>query len=279
MKNKPKALVLTGYGINCDFETKNALEKAGFMAGRVHINDLVSGKVSIQDFQLMAFPGGFSYGDDLGAGKAMAVKIEYAKLNNHKFREELQKFVEEKNLVIGICNGFQIIVKLGLLPAMESKFFEQQATLTFNDSGKFEDRWVKLKANSKSKCVFTKGINKIYLPVRHGEGKFIARDSKILNELISKNQVCLQYAGENGIPTQKYPLNPNGSVKAIAGICNKQGNVFGLMPHPEAHVSFYNNPQWTRIAEEFKRKNRKVHEEGEGLKVFRNSFEYCKKLK
>lgn len=277
--NNPKALVLTGYGINCDIETQNALLKAGFLAERVHINDLVSGKISIQDFHLIAFPGGFSYGDDLGAGKAMAVKIEYAKLNNHKFREELQKFVEEKKLIIGICNGFQIMVKLGLLPAIENRLFEQQATLTFNDSGKFEDRWIKLKANAKSNCVFTKGIDEIYLPIRHGEGKFIAGNSRIMNELVSKQQIAFQYCDEKGKPTQKYPLNPNGSAKAIAGTCNLQGNVFGLMPHPEAFVSFYNNPQWTRIAENLKRIGKKVPEEGKGLKIFKNAFEYCKKLK
>ena len=272
---KPSALVLTGYGINCDYETEFALGNAGFEPKRIHINDIISGREDLDDYHLLSFPGGFSYGDDLGAGKALANKIQNAKIADKKFNQLLQKFIDSGKLIIGICNGFQIMVKLGLLPAFGEKYFVQDVTLTFNDSGRFEDRWVNLKVNSASKCIFTRGIDKIDLPIRHGEGKFIVRDAITLQQLKENSQIVLQYADENCVPTMSYPQNPNGSIEGIAGICNASGRVFGLMPHPEAHTFFFNHPNWTRIREQHQRQGLKIPEEGAGLKVFKNAFGYA----
>jgi len=271
-----RALVLTGYGINCDYETQFALKNAGFEAERVHINDVVSKKVLLEDFHLFAFPGGFSYGDDLGAGKAMAVKIIYSRINNSSFKEKMQKFIDDGKLVVGICNGFQIMVKLGLLPAFDKNYFVQDVTLMGNASGRFEDRWIYLKGKSFSKCVFSKGIEKIYLPVRHGEGNFIPRDKKVLNRLKDQGQIVFQYADENYNVTDKYPFNPNGAVESIAGICDETGRVFGMMPHPEAHLFFENHPRWTRIKEALEREGKETPKEGEGAAVWRNAFNYAK---
>lgn len=269
---KLKAIVLTGYGINCDYETEFALQQAGFEAKRVHVNDLIEGKEKLESYALFAFPGGFSFGDDLGAGKALSNKILHSPL-----KEALLDFVQEKKLVVGICNGFQIITKLGLLPALNRKYFEQTVSLSFNDSGRFEDRWVKMKVNAKSKCVFTKGIDFLELPVRHGEGKFVPLNQQVLEEINEKNLVVVQYTDSALNATQKYPLNPNGSIEAIAGICNEAGTVFGLMPHPEAHLFFENHPKWTRIKEELKRAGKKPPSKGHGMKVFENAFQYAQK--
>jgi phosphoribosylformylglycinamidine synthase subunit PurQ / glutaminase len=260
---KPKVLVLTGYGINCDYETQTAFAQAGGDAKRVHINDIIDGKVSLDDYQIIAFPGGFSFGDDIGAGKVLAVKFEF------RLGGALRKFVSEGNLVIGICNGFQAITKLGILPAV-GKAGTQEATLTFNDSGRFEDRWVYLKVNEKSPCIFTKNLDRMYLPVRHGEGKFIAANDKIQSLIMNNQQVALQYCDEQGNPTQEYPLNPNGSPMAIAGVCDPTGRIFGLMPHPEAYLFKTNHPRWTRET---------LPEEGIGQKIFHNAVEFaCRNL-
>ena len=272
---KPTALVLTGYGINCDFETQAALQGAGFDAVRVHVNDILAKKAVLSDYSLLAFPGGFSYGDDLGAGKGMANKLIFAKINSHSFREELQEFIDAKKLVIGICNGFQIMAKLGIVPALGGRYFEQQSTLFANDSGRFEDRWVRLNVNGKSPCIFTKNIESLELPVRHGEGKFVAADAATLKIIEEKNFAALRYADENFNATQAYPANPNGSVNAIAGVCDETGRVFGLMPHPEGNVSFYQHPRWARTKDGLKRKGLPVPEKGAGAKIFENAFAYC----
>lgn len=274
-QKRPTALVLTGYGINCDFETQAALNAAGFLAERVHVNDILARKASLSDYSLLAFPGGFSYGDDLGAGKGMANKLVFAKLNSHSFREELQKFIDEKKLVLGICNGFQMMVKLGIVPALGGKYFEQQSTLFANDSGRFEDRWVGLNVNEKSPCIFTRGIETLELPVRHGEGKFIPASAEVLKALEAENLVAMRYADKDFNITNSYPENPNGSVNAIAGVCDETGRVFGLMPHPEGHVSFYQHPHWARVKNELLRKGLSVPEKGAGMKIFENAFAYC----
>ncbi len=273
---KGKAIVLYGYGINCDYETQFALSNAGFEAERVHVNDVVAGKKKLEDFHLLAFPGGFSYGDDLGSGKAMANKIQTSRIGSDTFEAHLKKFIAEEKLVIGICNGFQMLVKLGLVPALEGKYFEQQSTLTFNESGRFEDRWIYLKGNKESPCVFTKGIEKIELPVRHGEGKFIPANPKILEEIKSKNIVVFQYADPDFNVTEEYPLCPNGSTDSIAGLCDETGRVFGMMPHPEAHLFFENHPRWTRKKECLLREGKEIPKEGQGSPLFRNAFNYVK---
>ncbi|VVC04665.1 Phosphoribosylformylglycinamidine synthase subunit PurQ [Candidatus Burarchaeum australiense] len=257
MNSKAKAAVLCGYGINCEYETEHALRASGAEAARVHVHDLVENPKMLENFNLLAFPGGFSYGDDLGSGKVLANKMRF------RMKEQMQEFVKQGKLVIGICNGFQMIAKMGLLPYND---FEQKVTLTFNDSGKFEDRWVYLKMNPKSPCVFTQGIGGLMLPVRHGEGKFMA-DPATLKDLGAKNMVAMQYVNEKD-ELAGYPYNPNGSLQSIAGICNEQGNVFGLMPHPEAYNIMANNPFWPSV------KDRITDWKGSGMKVFENAVSY-----
>ena len=271
---KPRVLVLTGYGINCDYETEHAfnMPRVGGRAERVHVNDFVASDLaaapsngsnakSLNDYDILALPGGFSYGDDIAAGKALANKLM------RRLREQVDKFVADGKLVIGICNGFQVLVKMGLLPALDKRYGEQQVTLTYNDSNKYEDRWVYLKANPKSRCIFTKGIDRIiYLPVRHGEGKLIAKDAELLKRLHRRGQVALQYVDKDGNPGG-YPHNPNGSRDDIAGLCDPTGRIFGLMPHPEAYLFRTNHPRWTR---------EKVPSEGMGVTIFRNAIQFVK---
>ncbi|MEW6528526.1 MAG: phosphoribosylformylglycinamidine synthase I [Candidatus Micrarchaeota archaeon] len=261
-----KAAVFYGYGINCDYETEYALRIAGAQANRVHIYDVIANPKMLEEFNLLAFPGGFSYGDDIGSGKVLANKMKF------KLKEQIEQFVNEGKLVIGICNGFQIVVKMGLLPYND---FVQKATLTFNHSGKFEDRWVYLKINQKSPCVFTRDMDELMLPVRHGEGKFIT-DDDTLNDLILKNLLVMQYVNTHN-ELGAYPYNPNGSMLNIAGICNEKGNVFGLMPHPEAYNTVLNNPFWPNIknSENYKNYiNNTDNLKGPGIRIFENAVSY-----
>jgi len=265
---KIRALILAGNGINCEYETSKACEFAGFDGVDIaYIYDVVRGNYNFDDYHFLCFPGGFLDGDDLGAAKAAANLFSNAKIEttNESLRDALKRFINSGKLIIGICNGFQLIAKLGIVPAIND-YFVQAATLVFNDSGKFEDRWVRLKVE-KSPCIFTRGIKEIYLPVRHGEGKFYA-PSQALDEIEKRNLAVLRYAEKaTGKPTQKYPDNPNGSVNAIAGICDPTGRVLGLMPHPEAFLSGLNYPRWTR---------EKLSKTGQGLSIFKNAYEYLK---
>ncbi|UCD58421.1 MAG: phosphoribosylformylglycinamidine synthase I [Candidatus Hydrogenedentota bacterium] len=262
---KPRVLVLTGYGINCDYETEYAfnMPRVGGKAERVHVNDLIenaaNGK-SLSQYDILAVPGGFSYGDDIAAGKVLANKLSY------HLRDQLERFIEDGKLIIGICNGFQVLVRMGLLPAVGRRYGEQQATVTYNDSNKFEDRWVYLAANPKSHCIFTRGLDRIYLPVRHGEGKLVAKDPALLVQLHRRGHVVLQYVDREG-KLNGYPHNPNGSQDNIAGLCDLTGRIFGLMPHPEAYLFRTNHPRWTR---------EKVPSEGMGVAVFRNAVRFVR---
>ncbi|PIW35256.1 MAG: phosphoribosylformylglycinamidine synthase, partial [Candidatus Nealsonbacteria bacterium CG15_BIG_FIL_POST_REV_8_21_14_020_37_12] len=213
----------------------------------------------LRDYQILAIPGGFSFGDDIGAGKVLATKIKY------NLAAEFSEFIKKGKLIIGICNGFQVLVKLGILPGFNGNYDRQEVTLTFNDSGRFEDRWVCLKINQKSKCIWTRGIERLYLPARHGEGKFVSREEKIRERLISQNRIVAQYMDDKG-NLAGYPWNPNGSELNIAGICDETGRIFGLMPHPEAFLFPQNHPRWTR---------EKI-QEGEGLKIFKNAINFVK---
>lgn len=267
---KVKSLVITGYGINCEEEMAAAYRLAGAKARIVHLNDIILGKCSIHDYDILNFPGGFSFGDDLGSGKVLSNKMKFKKLKSGKlFFDDIQDFLDEGKIILGVCNGFQFLVKMGLLPNVNSDF-EQEVTLTGNNSGKFEDRWVHIKVNENSKTPFLKGIDKIFLPVRHGEGKLIIKNEIIKVEIIKNNLNCLAYCNENGKETSEYPMNPNGSELNCAGLTNESGQIFGMMPHPEAFLSLYNHPNWSQL----KRQNPGISEDGEGLIIFRNIVEF-----
>ncbi|MBT8762476.1 phosphoribosylformylglycinamidine synthase subunit PurQ [Desulfohalobiaceae bacterium Ax17] len=247
--SKVKVLVITGYGTNCERESAYAAQKAG--AEQVDIcffSDLVAEKLFLSDYNFLIFPGGFLDGDDLGAAQAAALRWKYTKTSSGiSLQEELQKFYSSGKLILGICNGFQLLVKLGLLPAIDGNYFQRQVSLSYNDSARFEDRWVALKCNQNSPCVFTKGLDYLYLPVRHGEGKIVAKDEHILKKLEENNLIALQYVHPlSKEPTQEYPYNPNGSPLAIAGLTDPSGHILGLMPHPEAYNHPTNHPSWTR---------------------------------
>ncbi len=272
-KKRPKSLVLSGNGINCELETAHANRLVGFDADIVHINSLLDGTKSIHDYQFLNLPGGFLDGDDLGSAKAQAVRWKYQKgpgaaddsAVGRPFIDELIRFVDAGKVIIGICNGFQLLVKTGLLPAIGGRHGEQTVTLTANDSGRFQDRWVHLSVRPFSSCIFTRDMDRIYLPVRHGEGKLVAADEEKLQQLRDGGHIVMQYADENGQVTTEFPWNPNGSADSIAALCDTSGRIFGLMPHPEAFVHYTQHPRWTR---------EHLPEEGDGLKIFRNAYQY-----
>lgn len=266
--NPMKALVLTGFGLNCDEETAYALEVAGARPERVHLNSLIAGEKTLSEYQIFVVGGGFSWGDDHGAGVILAMRLR------HRLQDDLLNFVEHGNLVLGICNGFQVLVNLGLLPMFEPRHFRRDVALIHNDCGGFRDQWVHLTVNSNSPCVFTRGIDHIELPVRHGEGKFYAENA-VLHRLIDQGQVVLRYARADGRPAEGlFPANPNGSIQDIAGICDPSGRIFGLMPHPEAFNHWTNHPDWTYFREQYRRGGQPCPSEGAGIQLFRNALEY-----
>ena len=253
---KVRVCVLRSAGTNCDQETVAAFKLAGAETQTLHINSLVSGVRILDDFHILALPGGFSYGDDIASGKIFANELRF------KLSDALRKFIQAGKLIIGICNGFQILVKSGLLPG--SKELKQDTSLIINDSGKFEDRWVYLKASGRS--VWTKGLKKmIYLPVAHGEGKFITQDKLVLNRLKKNKQIVFQYCDAGG-KLSGYPDNPNGSTENIAGICDSTGRILGLMPHPERHIFSAQHPRNWNLKSKA----------GDGLQIFKNGVKYVK---
>jgi phosphoribosylformylglycinamidine synthase I len=255
-----KTLVLRTAGSNCDYETVHAFQHVGSEVSLIHINQIVAGKTRLSNFQILAIPGGFTYGDDISAGKILANELKY------KLTDQIENFISDGKLIIGICNGFQVLVKAGLLPEVNLSNGKQLVTLTNNDSGKFEDRWIYLKAVSK-KCVFTRGIEKlVYFPVAHAEGKFIPKDESLLKNLNRNDQIVFQYTNSNG-ELDGYPWNPNGSIENIAGICDSTGRIFGLMPHPERHFHPTHHPRWTREG---------MRAEADGVVIFRNAIEYIR---
>jgi phosphoribosylformylglycinamidine synthase subunit PurQ / glutaminase len=273
MMSAPRALVLTGYGLNCDVETQYALALAGFAAERVHISELLDTAAQgrgpqLKDFQFLVFDGGFSWGDDHGAGVLLATRLKY------KLKTELEAFIAAGKLIMGICNGFQAMVNLGLLPGFDGSYDRREVALLANDCGNFRDDWVTLKVHPESVCIFTKGLKSLDLPIRHGEGKFYAPET-VLARLNRNRQVALSYALPSGeIAGGRFPDNPNGSLEDIAGICDPTGRIFGLMPHPEAFHHFTQHPHWTlqRAIREREEKTLET-EEGAGLKLFKNAFD------
>ena len=261
-KNQIKALVITGFGLNCETETAAACKLVGMTPEKVHLNDLIAGKRTLDEFHFLCFIGGFSFGDHLGSGTVFANRVKF------QLQDQLQKFVDDGKLVIGICNGFQTLTRLGMVPAIHGDYFVQEAALAHNDCGVFRDDWCYLKAEKASPCVFTHNMDQFKLPLRHGEGKFVATP-EVMAEIEANNQVALRYCNADGSIATEFPANPNGSTNSIAGICDETGRIFGLMPHPEAFLSPFNSPDWTRD-----RANGKIAEEGDGVMIFRNAAEY-----
>lgn len=246
MTMKTRALVLTGDGINCETETGQALEAAGFGVEIRHLNDLIAERVTDDDlsrkYALLAIPGGFSFGDDLTSGKVLALKLE------HQLRWDLPRFVERGGLVVGICNGFQALIRMGI--------FGRDVSITRNKHGKFQNTWVKV-SPAGNRCVWLKGVGTIDLPIRHGEGRLViaaARKDELIGKMDRSGQICLRYEGD-----------PNGSAERIAGLCDTTGRIFGLMPHPEAFVRWTSHPEWTLTAG-------RASSPGQGLLLFENAY-------
>jgi len=257
----PKALILRTAGTNCDLESAYAFESSGATAERIHVNRLIENPKLLDDFQILCLAGGFSYGDDLGAGRVLASQIVV------HFRDRVQAFLDRGNLAIGICNGFQVLVKTGLLPgpvADGEASFAQTTTVTYNDSGKYEDRWVHLRVDT-DRCVFLQKGEILYLPVAHGEGKVIPSSDEHLQALKRLGRVALRYVGPKGEDHPGYPANPNGAIDDIAGLCDATGRVLGLMPHPERHLTGLQHPSWTRQG---------PAAEGDGRRIFSRAVAY-----
>ena len=261
---QPHTLILSGYGINCEEETKFAFEKAGAHADIVHINDLIDSHKHLTHYQILCIPGGFSYGDDTGSGKALAHRIK----NN--LWEELQTSIQNDTLILGICNGFQAMTNLGILPALNNNY-TPQAALTHNDSARYLDRWVDLHFQGKS--VWTRGLENISLPIAHGEGKFYTTP-ETLRQLKQKRMIAARYITGGICAYQDLKANPNGSLDNIAAITNETGRILGMMPHPERAISITQIPYWPLLNEEYKRQGRQLPKEGPGLHLFRNAVDY-----
>ena len=257
---KVEAIVLRAAGINCDLETQYALELAGALTQRVHINRLIEDKNILDRFQILVFPGGFSYGDDVAAGKILANQVV------HHLSELIQKFIDDGKLILGICNGFQMLVKAGFLPADDAAKQQKAVTITYNDSGKFEDRWAYL-APQTEKCIFIEPARQIYLPVAHGQGKVVTDGAATLEKLKSGGHIAFKYVDENG-KEGSYPVNPNGSVDSIAGLTDTTGRVLGLMPHPERFVRPTQHPHWSRL---------KDKQQADGMSIFANAVKFVQK--
>jgi phosphoribosylformylglycinamidine synthase len=259
---KPRALILRTAGTNCDGETAHAFELAGAEAALVHLNRIVQEPRNLEEFQILAIPGGFSYGDDIAAGRIFANQI------THHLHDAFQSFVQAGKPIIGICNGFQVLVRTGLLPGnISGRYMGQSCTLTNNECGRFVDRWVHLAARS-SRCIWTADVGRIELPVAHGEGKFIPKDESVRRALWEDDRVALVYVNPDGSAAAgAFPANPNGSVDDIAGICDETGLVFGLMPHPERFVRSIQHPAWRTGAQT-------VDAQGDGLQFFRSAVSH-----
>jgi len=273
-----RAIVLRAAGINTDLETQYALELAGAGVDRVHINRVIEDKSLLDQYHILIFPGGFSYGDDVAAGKIMANQVV------HHLADSVRKFIDDGKLVLGICNGFQVLVKAGILPGDSEKgtsglysstespvppgwqpFRQEDVTITYNDSNKYEDRWVYLEPQS-DRCVFIEPQRRICVPIAHGEGKIVAKNDEALQRLKNEGYVAYKYVDENG-QEGPYPINPNGSTESIAGLTDRTGRVLGLMPHPERYVRRTQHPHWSRLGEDL---------DPDGIKIFRNAVKYVK---
>lgn len=270
MAKNVRSLVIAGNGTNCEREVVEACRLAGAdVSEAVHVAELLAGRVKLEDYHFLNLAGGFLDGDDLGSAKAGANRLLNApvKGGGASLAEQIDSFIKDGKLIMGVCNGFQLMVKMGLLPATQGDYQAQSCTLTHNDCGRFVDRWTYLQTDPDSPCIYTRGLKGIYLPVRHGEGKFVVDSAETLESIESGHLAALRYADAEFNPTQEYPANPNGSVAAIAGLSDPSGRLFGLMPHPEAYVHYTQHPRWTR---------EELPEEGMGLWLYQNAIGYIR---
>ena len=267
MPQKVRVLVLRTAGTNCNVETAFAFTHGGAVVDEVHLERVFAGEVKLADYHILALPGGFSYGDDIASGRIFANELRL------RLGKDIARFIRDKKLIIGICNGFQILVKAGILPGpfAPEAVGQQTVTLTNNDSGKFEDRWTYLKVEGNS--VWTQGLKDvIYIPVAHGEGKFIPANDQLMKALAANGQVAFRYVCADGT-RGGYPHNPNGAVDDVAGITDATGRILGLMPHPERHFHFTQHPFWTRLKAEGGHDRAAL---GDGAKIFANGINYVK---
>ena len=267
-----RAIVITGNGTNCVMEAAHACRLGGFDEAVIaHIADILSGEIRLDDFHFLNLTGGFLDGDDLGSAKAQANRLKNAAVagSGEKLVEQFSRFIASGKLILGVCNGFQLMVKMGMLPGFDGQYLNQTATLTHNDCGRFQDRWTYLQVDAASPSIFTRGIDKgIYLPVRHGEGKFLCDSAATLARIEDGHLAVLRYSNPDyAEATMEFPANPNGSTNAIAALCDPTGRLMGLMPHPEAFVHFTQHPRWTR---------ENLPEEGDGLTLYKNAAEYAR---
>ncbi|HEY5522753.1 MAG TPA: phosphoribosylformylglycinamidine synthase subunit PurQ [Desulfuromonadaceae bacterium] len=268
-----RAIVITGNGTNCEMEAAHACRLGGFDDTVIaHIAEILSGEIRLDDFHFLNLTGGFLDGDDLGSAKAQANRLKNAIVSGgeEKLVDQFTRFIAGGKLILGVCNGFQLMVKIGMLPGFDGEYLHQTVTLTHNDCGRFQDRWTYLKVDPASPSVFTSGIDKgIYLPVRHGEGKFLCDSDMTLARIETEHLAVLRYSdADYAESTMEFPANPNGSTNSIAALCDPTGRLMGLMPHPEAFVHYTQHPRWTR---------ENLPEEGDGLILYRNAAEYVRK--
>ena len=268
-----RAIVITGNGTNCEMEAAHACRLGGFNETVIaHIAEILSGEIRLDDFHFLNLTGGFLDGDDLGSAKAQANRLKNASVTGgtEKLVDQFTRFITGGKLILGVCNGFQLMVKMGMLPGFDGQYLHQTVTLTHNDCGRFQDRWTYLKVDPLSPSIFTRGIDGgIYLPVRHGEGKFLCDSDATLARIEEGHLAVLQYSDAGyARSTMEFPANPNGSTDAIAALCDPTGRLMGLMPHPEAFVHYTQHPRWTREV---------LPEEGDGLILYKNAAEYVRK--
>jgi phosphoribosylformylglycinamidine synthase len=264
MRKAVRVLIITGLGLNCEAEIEAGFRMAGASPRQVHLLDVLqTGEgPGLADFHVLAFIGGFAFGDHLGAGFVFANKIRW------RLYDQLVEFIENGGLALGVCNGFQTMVRLGLLPGLDGDYRTPRASLAPNDRLGYRDAWIRLAFDSASPCFWTRGIDRMDLPARHGEGKFLAQSADLLQRLEADHQIVARYVGPDDRPTEEWPQNPNGSPGGVAGICDPSGRLFGLMPHPDAYLYPFHHPHWQQ-----RRLEGALPDEGEGIAIFRNGVD------
>jgi phosphoribosylformylglycinamidine synthase subunit PurQ / glutaminase len=263
LRKRVQVLIITGLGLNCEAETEAAFRLAGASPRRVHLLDLLDRpSAQLDEFQVVAFIGGFAFGDHLGAGSVFANKIRF------RLYDPLVELIDRGGLALGICNGFQTMVRLGMLPGLDGDYRTPRATLAPNDRLGYRDAWIRLGFDSASPCVWTHGLTTMELPSRHGEGKFLAESPAVLERIEANHQVAARYVDADGKPTEEWPFNPNGSPHGVAGVCDPSGRLFGLMPHPDAYLYGFHHPNWIALT-----RGGDLPDRGAGLAIFQNGVD------